>query len=97
VITGNILKEECVWFEKELEQLLKANKYKGGKLEIAYYPYSFNGRKICFGSNDKHHNHKEMLMQLIIADEKEEFLDFLINKAIPLFQNGVLIIPKYHF
>lgn len=97
MITGNILNKEVEQFTKELEKLLNANKYKGGKLEIAYYPYSYNGRKICFGSSSKHHNHKEMLMQLVIADEKDEFIDFLNNKIFPLFQNGSYQLKDYHF
>lgn len=66
------------------------------RLEIAYFPDSFNGRKACFGIGGDT-DAAVLYRSLICAGSEQRFLHHLTTQVFPRWMVGEHGLPAFHF
>lgn len=68
------------------------------RLELGYFPDSFNGRKVAFGvSGSGRGTPDEMYRAIVCAGVEERLLDHLTRQVLPRWVAGELSSPEFHF
>lgn len=89
--------EQCHEYAEIIHALVNKFENDKRKLKIKYYPGSYNGRKICFGTiYDEDRNLKNMILALMASNKIDEFLHYLTTIALPLFHNYAQV-DDFHF
>lgn len=86
-------------YKLKLQELLIEFKSRGRIVNFSYYPYSHDGRKVCFGligfKDTKEYN--TMISDLLLNKEMEDFLIHLTQKVIPLHKLNETSLPNFYF
>jgi hypothetical protein len=90
----NLMKDFILQVEEKIKN--SKNKY-GRSMEIAYYPSSYNGRKISFGFVTSNHSVlNNMYRDLYDSGKTKEFLDKL-DEVIKVHKKGISSINSFYF
>lgn len=66
------------------------------RLELGYFPDSFNGRKLAFGISGRG-TPDEMYRAIVCAGAAERLLDHLTREVLPRWVAGEYTSPEFHF
>lgn len=98
----NTFKNQCQEYHEIIQAVI--NKFgeeleDSRKLELRYYPDSYNGRKVCFGllvGEESNDDLTKMVLALISSNKIDDFLYYLTTVALPLFHNHAHV-DDFHF